>query len=185
VVYRFWRHVQPVYLATLQNNLKNSAACKAAADKIANARRNVLSGAPPKKKTKNSDSGGDNSKYRDRAQERRRVHNQPDIPVLPPSTTSKPATPVTISIPAAVPKPVDVGEDADNIGNKMLKKMGWEEGAGLGVEGEGRAEPVKAAVYAAGAGIGASKGREVTGFTPNSGRDTANDITRERFNNAG
>lgn len=87
----------------------------------------------------------DITRYRDRAQERRRVHNQPDAPVLAPIGTVKahPGGPVTITIPAATSsKPADVGEDSDNIGNKMLKKMGWEAGSGLGAEGEGRAEPV-------------------------------------------
>ncbi len=38
----------------------------------------------------------------------------------------------------------EVGKDENNIGNKLLKKMGWSEGSGLGAEGDGRAEPMYA-----------------------------------------
>ena len=80
-------------------------------------------------------------KYRDRAQERRRVHNQPEVPILNPDKSRLEApesTPVAIA-PAPSGEP---GKDESNVGNKLLKKMGWSEGTGLGAEGEGRAEPV-------------------------------------------
>lgn len=40
------------------------------------------------------------------------------------------------------PAPVLPGKDENNVGNKLLKKMGWSEGAGLGSSGEGRVNPV-------------------------------------------
>ncbi|KAG8976138.1 hypothetical protein FRB90_009276, partial [Tulasnella sp. 427] len=124
------------------------------------------------------ETAGEN-KYRDRAQERRLVHNQPDVP--PPSPPRKTRT-ADGPIPEVAPTPpVDPGKDDNNIGNKMLKKMGWSEGSGLGAEGEGRSEPVTAAVYASGAGIGASKGKEVTGFTAANYADAAKEAARERY----
>lgn len=83
-------------------------------------------------------------KYRDRASERRIMHNQPDVPA-PESNKSiprkrqaegppKPPTPP--------PPPVNPGRDENNVGNKLLKMMGWKEGTGLGTDGEGRVDPV-------------------------------------------
>ncbi|KAH7340485.1 hypothetical protein B0J17DRAFT_651532 [Rhizoctonia solani] len=79
-------------------------------------------------------------KYRDRAAERRVALRQPDHPM---------------------PEP---GQDENNVGNKLLKKMGWSEGVGLGAGGEGRVNPIETAIYEQGVGIGASKAREVTNF---------------------
>jgi len=101
-------------------------------------------------------------KYRDRASERRIMHNQPEVP-LPdkekPSKTKQAEGPPRPSPPPA--PPVNPGEDQNNVGNKLLKMMGWTEGSGLGTAGEGRVEPVQTAIYAQGAGLGASKGKEV------------------------
>ncbi|KAH9857720.1 hypothetical protein C2E23DRAFT_805452 [Lenzites betulinus] len=80
-------------------------------------------------------------KYRDRASERRIMHNQPDIPR---------------------PVPGDVPADENNVGNKLLKMMGWKEGQGLGTAGEGRVDPIQTAIYAAGVGLGAAKAKDIT-----------------------
>ncbi|KAJ3221090.1 hypothetical protein HK099_003784 [Clydaea vesicula] len=45
-----------------------------------------------------------------------------------------------------------------NIGNRMLVKMGWNQGKGLGKEGEGIVEPVKAVIFKKGQGIGSGSG---------------------------
>ena len=65
-------------------------------------------------------------KYRDRASERRILFNQPDAPVPEKDTglTKKrqveaPPPPVT------PPPPVNPGKDQSNVGNKLLKMMGW------------------------------------------------------------
>ena len=76
------------------------------------------------------------------------MHNQPDTPM--PSSNSgggisgngrrsapgppKPATPP--------PPPLNPGQDGNNVGNKLLKMMGWTEGTGLGTNGEGRVDPM-------------------------------------------
>ena len=40
------------------------------------------------------------------------------------------------------PPPVNPGQDENNIGNKLLKMMGWKEGQGLGTSGDGRVDPM-------------------------------------------
>ena len=68
------------------------------------------------------------------------------------------------------------------MGNKLLKMMGWKEGTGLGSDGDGRVDPMfvydvsfidlrlihffsETAIYAQGAGLGASKGKELSKYT--------------------
>ncbi|KAI9457796.1 hypothetical protein BJY52DRAFT_1187142 [Lactarius psammicola] len=63
--------------------------------------------------------------------------------------------------PPTPPPPVHPGQDESNVGNKLLRMMGWKEGTGLGVDGDGRVDPVQTAIYATGVGLGASKGKEV------------------------
>lgn len=82
-------------------------------------------------------------KYRDRASERRVLHNQPDVPLPDPSVSAQrkqaegPPLP-----PPPPPPPVHPGKDENNVGNKLLKKMGWAEGSGLGTDGDGRVDPM-------------------------------------------
>ncbi len=85
-------------------------------------------------------------KYRDRASERRVMHNQPDVPrptptELPPNKRKSDGPPAPSPPP---PPPLNLGQDENNIGNKLLKMMGWKEGQGLGTSGEGRVEPMYA-----------------------------------------
>ncbi|KAG6869011.1 hypothetical protein C0993_005669 [Termitomyces sp. T159_Od127] len=101
-------------------------------------------------------------KYRDRASERRVLFNQPDVP-LPEkdSINSKQKKSEGPPPPPSPPPSIDPGKDTNNVGNKLLKMMGWTEGSGLGTSGEGRVEPIQTAIYAQGAGLGASKGKEI------------------------
>lgn len=74
------------------------------------------------------------------------LFNQPDAPV-PEKDVSKvggkkrqaegPPPP-----PSPPPPPVNPGKDENNVGNKLLKMMGWTEGTGLGTDGEGRVDPM-------------------------------------------
>ena len=43
-----------------------------------------------------------------------------------------------------------------NLGSKMLRQMGWTPGTGLGKEGDGRVEPVRAELRKKGVGLGHS-----------------------------
>lgn len=84
-------------------------------------------------------------KYRDRASERRIMHNQPDVPLPENITTvSKKKRFAEGPPPPASPPPASLapGKDANNVGNKLLKMMGWKEGSGLGTDGDGRVDPV-------------------------------------------
>lgn len=111
------------------------------------------------------------------------MHNQPDIP-LPGEVASKAAGKKKHAEgppkpPTPPPAPVEPAKDENNVGNKLLKMMGWKEGTGLGTDGEGRVDPMCAltvflvvvivrlivlsqtAIYAQGVGLGASKGKEI------------------------
>lgn len=83
-------------------------------------------------------------KYRDRASERRVMHNQPDIP-LPEGGTATLKKKRFAEGPPPPPSPppqVIPAKDESNVGNKLLKMMGWKEGSGLGFDGDGRVEPM-------------------------------------------
>ena len=91
----------------------------------------------------------DTPKYRDRASERRTLFNQPDTPlpekdeggnVVVKRKFAEVTSHSTSSTPP--PAPTNPGSDANNVGNKLLKMMGWKEGSGLGSEGDGRLNPV-------------------------------------------
>lgn len=83
-------------------------------------------------------------KYRDRALERRITYGQPDAPV-PADSKSSSKKRIAEGPPPPPPPPappVAPIKDDNNMGNKLLKKMGWAEGSGLGTSGEGRVDPV-------------------------------------------
>jgi len=128
------------------------------------------------------------SRYRDRASERRSLYNQPDVPVVeqsdPNAATKRHAEGPSPPPPAPI-KPVAPAKDGSNIGNKLLKMMGWTEGSGLGLEGGGRVDPIEANIYASGVGLGASKGKEASKYAEGfSGYvSMAKDSARERYDN--
>ncbi|CAE6525450.1 unnamed protein product [Rhizoctonia solani] len=130
--------------------------------------------------------GGEKPKYRDRAAERRVALRQPDHPMPEPGQgqADKKRKWAEGPPPPALPPPppVQPGKDENNVGNKLLKKMGWSEGVGLGSGGEGRVNPIETAIYEQGVGIGASKAKEVTNFQGY--REMARDSARDRFNAA-
>ncbi|KAG6833193.1 hypothetical protein H0H87_010256 [Tephrocybe sp. NHM501043] len=125
------------------------------------------------------------SKYRDRAMERRILFNQPDAPLPEKDTTTAKHKKVEVPSPppSPPPPPMNPGKDANNVGNKLLKMMGWTEGTGLGTSGEGRVDPIQTAIYAQGAGLGASKGKEIGKYADGySGYvQMAQDTARERY----
>jgi RNA-binding protein 5/10 len=135
--------------------LADSAVCEAGKK-----RKEALPPAPNTSDDKSDASQG--PVYRDRAAERRTVFNQPSIPLPEPSRAGSkrkfaegPAPPPPRAEPGLEP-----GKDEKNVGNQLLKKMGWTEGTGLGAEKAGRVDPVQALLFADRAGIGAGKGRD-------------------------
>ena len=89
------------------------------------------------------------AQYRDRASERRILFNQPEVPVLELKTQSKRSAegPVPVKSPTPPPPAVAPAKDENNIGNKLLKMMGWTEGSGLGTEGSGRVDPMYVCLF--------------------------------------
>lgn len=70
------------------------------------------------------------------------MHNQPDAPMPESSKLGKKTAAESPPPPPSPPPPVNPGEDENNVGNKLLKMMGWKEGTGLGSSGEGRVDPM-------------------------------------------
>ncbi|TCD59819.1 hypothetical protein EIP91_011398 [Steccherinum ochraceum] len=139
-----------------------------------------------KVKAAKAKASSDQPKYRDRASERRIMHNQPDAPLpenAKPAAAKKRHAEGPPPPPSPPPPPVNPGQDENNVGNKLLKMMGWKEGTGLGTDGEGRVEPIQTAIYATGVGLGASKGKEIGKYADGySGYvHMAQDAARERY----
>jgi len=144
------------------------------------------------KVTNATDTEAATPKYRDRASERRVIYGQPDAPApsneLGAGSSSAsgrrkhaegPSPPPKVPTPPPVLNP---GEDENNVGNKLLKKMGWSTGTGLGLSGEGRVDPVQTSMYSAGAGIGAAKARPIEQSMDYA--SIVKETARQRFENA-
>uniref|UniRef100_A0A8C7VTE1 RNA binding motif protein 5 n=1 Tax=Oncorhynchus mykiss TaxID=8022 RepID=A0A8C7VTE1_ONCMY len=84
------------------------------------------------------------TEYRDRAAERREKYGIPE----PPAPKKKKFTAHNYE------QPTKDGLNSDNIGNKMLQAMGWQEGRGLGRNQQGITAPIEAQLRAKGAGLG-------------------------------
>ncbi|GAA5896834.1 hypothetical protein JCM8208_007103 [Rhodotorula glutinis] len=120
-------------------------------------------------------------KYVDRAAARRDVHGAIDEGPVAGSSGKKrkfdgPEPPAPA--PAA---PNKDGLEESNAGRKMLEKMGWTSGAGLGATGDGRVAPVQAAQFQQGAGLGSTKGVAVGEDVPTSHAERMRLKAVERF----
>ncbi|GAA5939364.1 uncharacterized protein JCM15063_004499 [Sporobolomyces koalae] len=129
-----------------------------------------------------SASNAEQPKYVDRAAARRSTYNQADHPE-PPTKRKKFDAPEP---PAPVPEaPNKDGLEETNAGMKMLEKMGWSKGAGLGSSGSGRVDPIQAAQFAQGAGLGSTKGVVVGSEDAKKGyAEKLRDRARDRLNEA-
>ena len=136
-------------------------------------------------------SQAESTEYRDRARERRIQFNQPDRPDLPHPNPRIAAKQAQVAAAKKVPSP-EPEPPKPNKGAKLLAAMGWTQGSGLGAEGSGIVEPIKAGQYAEGVGLGAGSMKIV-------GEDLANkeddgsyrayvqrvkDVARERYQSA-
>lgn len=87
-------------------------------------------------------------KYRDRAAERREKYGVPEPPAPKRKFFKPPAATVSYE------QPTKDGITSDNIGNKMLQAMGWQEGKGLGRHQQGITTPISASLRTKGTGLG-------------------------------
>lgn len=132
------------------------------------------------------------SNYRDRAKERRLVHNQPNKPK---ANSNQPRKKTQSSAKEnEPPKEPTPSKPAMSKGAGLLAKMGWSAGAGLGAEGAGRTNIIETAAYAPGVGLGAEGGKigdaveEAARATKNDYSDfvaKAKDKARERYEKMG
>ncbi|XP_076329057.1 RNA-binding protein 5-like isoform X2 [Tachypleus tridentatus] len=117
--------------------------------------------------------------YRDRAKERREKYGQPENP-HPNKLKDKYLKNIQQIVPYEQPTKQGIG--SDNIGNKMMKAMGWSEGQGLGRANQGISNIIEVERRVAGAGLGmagASSGTSVT----DSYKDTVKKSMQARYNN--
>ncbi|XP_053677700.1 RNA-binding protein 5-B-like [Anopheles nili] len=103
-------------------------------------------------------SGGPNSlQYRDRAKERRQKYGEDEAPPVNKSKERfqreiEKQTHSQSSFPQGTASAVPIGQN--NIGNKLLQKMGWSEGQGLGRTNQGRVNIIEAEARVANVGLG-------------------------------
>lgn len=110
--------------------------------------------------------------YRDRAAERRMKFGEDEPPV-----TRKRYDPDAMPAPIIPQPPPSV---VDTIGGKMLQKMGWSEGRGLGKTEQGRIAPIEAEQRPSLVGLGQKRGI----YTPTPGetyRDTVKKLMIARY----
>ena len=94
--------------------------------------------------------------YRNRALERRTLDTSKSKHVQKKTPISFKLNPVKRTISAhAVSLQKPIGED--NIGNKLLRKMGWKTGQGLGKDGSGITTPIEVKAVSKGAGLGSTR----------------------------
>ncbi|KAK9480782.1 hypothetical protein V1514DRAFT_324444 [Lipomyces japonicus] len=130
--------------------------------------------------------------YRDRARERRVANNQPARRAArnnneQSGSSSKPILPVT----GKEKEESDEEDDMFAVNNnskasKMMEKMGWSSGSGLGVNQTGIVEAIRPKVFSAGVGLGAEQGKDAATegkptTTYNSFVEKVRDSARERF----
>ncbi|XP_076045392.1 RNA-binding protein 5-like isoform X2 [Oratosquilla oratoria] len=91
--------------------------------------------------------------YRDRAKERRQKYGEPEVP--PPNRLKEKYMAAREEASSTTyEEPTKKGIGSDNIGNKLLKKMGWSDGQGLGKANQGRTSIIETERRVATAGLG-------------------------------
>lgn len=108
------------------------------------------------------DSQNKTMQYRDRAKERRLKYGEPDAP-----QPSKLKETYMKGKEAAISyeEPTKAGIGSDNLGSKLLQKMGWQQGMGLGKSNQGRTSIIQTERRAVTAGLGT----KTVGVTPGPG----------------
>ncbi|XP_039949404.1 RNA-binding protein 5-A-like [Bactrocera tryoni] len=96
------------------------------------------------------------SNYRDRAKERRQKYGESDPPVANRSRERFEMEMKSISTRQAEAPPMPIG--SNNVGNRLLQKMGWSEGQGLGRKNQGRTSIIEADARSSTVGLGNKAG---------------------------
>ncbi len=115
--------------------------------------------------------------YRDRAKERRLKYNEPDVP---PANRLKENYMKAREATVTYEQPTRMKIGDDNVGNKLLQKMGWQEGMGLGKKNQGRTDIIQAEARPVSAGLGI----RTQGVTPGPGetyKDCVKKMMRSRY----
>lgn len=99
----------------------------------------------------NANQGGS---YRDRAKERRQKYGEDDPPPVN-KTRERFERELERQQAAYKPPPAPIGEN--NVGNRLLQKMGWTEGQGLGRSNQGRTDIIQAEQRNSTAGLGSKQ----------------------------
>eukprot|EP00095_Tigriopus_kingsejongensis_P000469 snap_masked-scaffold217_size252476-processed-gene-1.21 protein:Tk00469 transcript:snap_masked-scaffold217_size252476-processed-gene-1.21-mRNA-1 annotation:"rna-binding protein 5-like" len=100
-----------------------------------------------------ANAGGNAFQYRDRAKERRQKYGEADQP-----KPNRLKEHYLRSVEEAEAQPLpEKNIDGSNIGNRMLQKMGWKEGLGLGKSNQGRTSIIEADRRVQQAGLGSSR----------------------------
>ncbi|XP_005096261.1 RNA-binding protein 5 [Aplysia californica] len=115
--------------------------------------------------------------YRDRAKERRLKYGAPE----PPEPRKRKEAEFEEPAPVAFEAPTKSGISGDNIGNKLLQKMGWSQGQGLGKANQGRTDPIEAQRRNQMAGLGA-RGANVVADVGDNYRDALKKTMFARYN---
>jgi len=115
-----------------------------------------------------------NQGYRDRAKERRDKFGVPEPPLRRPKQNPSMLPPV----PHEDPSKKAIG--TENVGNRLMKKMGWSEGQGLGQVRQGRTDNVEAVHRTAAAGLG-SRGSSYNVSPGSNYKDTAKKVMYARY----
>ncbi|ESN94042.1 hypothetical protein HELRODRAFT_87741, partial [Helobdella robusta] len=87
--------------------------------------------------------------YRDRARERREKFGESDPPPMKNRRHRVEAERKYVT-----ETPTQNGIKEDNVGNRLLQKMGWKDGQGLGKAGQGIVNPIEATMRQSAAGLG-------------------------------
>ncbi|XP_069503679.1 RNA-binding protein 10 [Ambystoma mexicanum] len=118
------------------------------------------------------------TKYRDRAAERRVKYGVPE----PPEPKKRKYTAVAEAT-VDFEQPTRDGLGGDNIGSRMLQAMGWKEGSGLGKKKQGIVNPIEAQSRVRGSGLGA-RGSTYGTTTTESFKEALHKTMVTRFNEA-
>ncbi|KAM0791595.1 hypothetical protein ACM66B_006038 [Microbotryomycetes sp. NB124-2] len=165
---------------------KAAAVAKRRSNKQATASGSTSATSTPAAEDKTNDS---TPKYVDRAAQRREALGQSDHPASGSDSKKRKfdgPLPVSSQGPSSVAKKTTEAIEESNVGSKMLAKMGWSKGTGLGASGAGVVDPLTASQFAQGVGLGASKGVAVGTVDqgPKAYAEQLRDKARARFEDA-